>query len=76
VREKTRLSQAEFARLLNVSVKTLQNWEQAAASPPAGQGAAADRRERTGVAVRALSSEARSGSGEPGFLSQAGTGAG
>jgi len=29
VRERTELSQAQFARLLNVSVKTLQNWEQA-----------------------------------------------
>jgi putative transcriptional regulator len=28
VREKAGLSQAQFARLLNVSVKTLQNWEQ------------------------------------------------
>jgi DNA-binding transcriptional regulator YiaG len=28
VREKTGLSQSEFARLMRVSVKTLQNWEQ------------------------------------------------
>ncbi|HIJ63059.1 MAG TPA: helix-turn-helix domain-containing protein [Rhodospirillaceae bacterium] len=28
VREQTGLSQAEFARLMRVSVKTLQNWEQ------------------------------------------------
>ncbi len=28
VREKIGLSQAEFARLMRVSVKTLQNWEQ------------------------------------------------
>jgi len=28
IRERTRLSQAEFARLIGVSVKTLQNWEQ------------------------------------------------
>lgn len=33
VREKTQLSQAQFARLLNVSVKTLQNWEQARREP-------------------------------------------
>lgn len=33
VREKTELSQAQFARLLNVSVKTLQNWEQARRQP-------------------------------------------
>lgn len=28
VREKTGLSQADFARLMQVSVRTLQNWEQ------------------------------------------------
>ena len=28
IRERTRLSQSEFARLIGVSVKTLQNWEQ------------------------------------------------
>jgi len=28
VRERTNLSQSEFAHLLGVSVKTLQNWEQ------------------------------------------------
>jgi putative transcriptional regulator len=33
VREKAGLSQAQFARLLNVSVKTLQNWEQARRRP-------------------------------------------
>lgn len=33
VREKTELSQVQFARLLNVSVKTLQNWEQARREP-------------------------------------------
>jgi len=33
VREKSGLSQAQFARLLNVSVKTLQNWEQARREP-------------------------------------------
>ena len=33
VREKAQLSQAQFARLLNVSVRTLQNWEQARREP-------------------------------------------
>ncbi|MCM2327801.1 MAG: helix-turn-helix domain-containing protein [Lysobacter sp.] len=33
VRESSGLSQAQFARLLNVSVKTLQNWEQARREP-------------------------------------------
>jgi putative transcriptional regulator len=28
IRERTHLSQSEFARLIGVSVKTLQNWEQ------------------------------------------------
>jgi putative transcriptional regulator len=28
IRERTRLSQSEFAQLIGVSVKTLQNWEQ------------------------------------------------
>ena len=28
IRERTKLSQSEFARLIGVSVKTLQNWEQ------------------------------------------------
>ena len=28
IRERTELSQSEFARLIGVSVKTLQNWEQ------------------------------------------------
>jgi putative transcriptional regulator len=28
IRERTNLSQSEFARLIGVSVKTLQNWEQ------------------------------------------------
>jgi putative transcriptional regulator len=41
IREKTSLSQAEFARLIGVSVKTLQNWEQ-------------DRRRPTGPAVALL----------------------
>jgi putative transcriptional regulator len=33
VREKAQLCQAQFARLLNVSVRTLQNWEQARREP-------------------------------------------
>lgn len=33
VREQTGLSQAEFARLMRVSVKTLQNWEQHRRNP-------------------------------------------
>jgi putative transcriptional regulator len=33
VREKTGLSQADFARLLGVSVRTLQEWEQGRRSP-------------------------------------------
>ena len=33
VRERSGLSQAQFARLLNVSVKTLQNWEQHRRNP-------------------------------------------
>ncbi len=41
VREKTSLSQSEFAHLIGVSVKTLQNWEQ-------------DRRRPTGPAVALL----------------------
>jgi putative transcriptional regulator len=41
IREKTRLSQSEFALLIGVSVKTLQNWEQ-------------DRRRPTGPAVALL----------------------
>jgi DNA-binding transcriptional regulator YiaG len=41
VRERTSLSQSEFARLIGVSVKTLQNWEQ-------------DRRHPTGPAATLL----------------------
>ena len=41
VREKTSLSQSEFADLIGVSVKTLQNWEQ-------------DRRRPTGPAAALL----------------------
>ena len=33
VREQTGLTQAEFARVMRVSVKTLQNWEQDRRSP-------------------------------------------
>lgn len=39
IRAKTRLSQAQFATLIGVSVKTLQNWEQARRTP-AGPAAA------------------------------------
>lgn len=41
IRERTSLSQSEFARMIGVSVKTLQNWEQ-------------DRRQPTGPAVALL----------------------
>ena len=41
IREQTRLSQSEFAQLIGVSVKTLQNWEQ-------------DRRRPTGPAAALL----------------------
>lgn len=41
IRERTRLSQSEFANLIGVSVKTLQNWEQ-------------DRRRPTGPAAALL----------------------
>jgi putative transcriptional regulator len=41
IRERTSLSQSEFASLIGVSVKTLQNWEQ-------------DRRHPTGPAVALL----------------------
>jgi len=33
IRERTSLSQSEFAHLIGVSVKTLQNWEQARRHP-------------------------------------------
>jgi putative transcriptional regulator len=42
IRERTTLSQSEFARLIGVSVKTLQNWEQ-------------ERRRPTGPAAALLS---------------------
>jgi DNA-binding transcriptional regulator YiaG len=58
VRENTRLSQTEFARLLNVSVKTLQNWEQARREPTGPAKALLRIVEKEPVvAVRALSSE-------------------
>lgn len=41
IRERTSLSQSQFARLIGVSVKTLQNWEQ-------------DRRHPTGPAAALL----------------------
>jgi putative transcriptional regulator len=41
IRERTNLSQSEFARLIGVSAKTLQNWEQ-------------DRRHPTGPAATLL----------------------
>ena len=41
IREQTKLSQSEFANLMRVSVKTLQNWEQ-------------DRRRPTGPAAALL----------------------
>lgn len=41
IRERTHLSQSEFAHLMGVSVKTLQNWEQ-------------NRRQPTGPAVALL----------------------
>jgi putative transcriptional regulator len=49
IRERTKLSQSEFADLIGVSVKTLQNWEQ-------------DRRRPTGpasVLLRILANEPR-----------------
>ncbi len=42
IRERTSLSQSEFAHLIGISVKTLQNWEQ-------------DRRRPTGPAAALLS---------------------
>ena len=33
IREQTKLTQAEFAQLLGVSVRTLQNWEQSRRHP-------------------------------------------
>jgi DNA-binding transcriptional regulator YiaG len=59
VREKARLSQAQFARLLNVSVKTLQNWEQARRQPTGAAKALLRIVEREpAAALRALRSDA------------------
>jgi putative transcriptional regulator len=46
IRERTSLSQSEFARLIGVSVKTLQNWERERRRPihRAGSYAVEDRR--------------------------------
>jgi putative transcriptional regulator len=59
VREQADLSQAQFARLLNVSVKTLQNWEQARREPT-GPAKALLRivEKEPKVALRALRAEA------------------
>lgn len=59
VREKAGLSQAQFARLLNVSVKTLQNWEQARRQPTGAAKALLRIVEREpAAALRALRSDA------------------
>jgi len=59
VRERTELSQAQFARLLNVSVKTLQNWEQARREPTGAARALLRIVEKEpAVALRALRSDA------------------
>ena len=59
VREKTELSQAQFARLLNVSVRTLQNWEQARRAPTGAAKALLRIVEREpSLALRALMSDA------------------
>lgn len=59
VREKAALSQAQFARLLNVSVRTLQNWEQARREPTGPAKALLRIVEREpSVALRALQSDA------------------
>ena len=57
IRERTSLSQSEFARLMGVSVKTLQNWEQ-------------DRRRPTGPARPRRRSESRRASREARQLDQ------
>ena len=50
IRERTSLSQSEFARLIGVSVKTLQNWEQDRRRPTgAGSDAVEDHRVRAPV---------------------------
>ena len=59
VREKTALSQTQFAKLLGVSVKTLQNWEQARRHPTGPAEALLRIVEREpAVALRALKSKA------------------
>ena len=59
VREKTTLSQAQFAKLLGVSVKTLQNWEQARRQPTGPAAALLRIVEREpAIALRALRSQA------------------
>ena len=59
IREKTELSQAQFARLLNVSVRTLQNWEQARRAPTGPAKALLRIVEREpSLAMRALMSDA------------------
>lgn len=58
VRERSGLSQAQFARLLNVSVKTLQNWEQARREPTGPAKALLQIVEREpAAALRALQSD-------------------
>jgi putative transcriptional regulator len=50
IRERTRLSQGEFADLIGVSVKTLQNWEQERRRPTGpGSRAAEHHRVRSGT---------------------------
>jgi putative transcriptional regulator len=59
VRESSGLSQAQFARLLNVSVKTLQNWEQARREPTGPAKALLQIVEKEpAAALRALQSDA------------------
>jgi putative transcriptional regulator len=55
IRERTKLSQSEFASLIGVSVKTLQNWEQDRRRPT-GPAAALLRiiAHEPGLAVRAI----------------------
>ena len=42
IREAARISQSQFAKLIGVNLRTLQNWEQQR-TQPTGQGAAQDR---------------------------------
>src|SRR5687768_10311794 len=60
IRERTSLSQSEFAHLIGVSVKTLQNWEQDRRRPT-GPAAALLRiiAHEPALAVRAISSGSR-----------------